>query len=393
MSFVHLVYNKGPRLKTPERITHELAERLGRRYSLQTYDPNEVGTVQPEPGDILIGHPSRYGRAGIFERSFERAGWAKRIVFCPFSHEMPLDAAMIDPLVERADRYLALCGPYWYDTAPRSLVSHWTHKMMRCDLGVNRDDYPVVKGAFNPSGKRRFVYIGNAGPMKGVDFFCRLAEANPQLQFGWIGWIGDHMRPPGTRLSVYRALEKRLQGPNITVHDGQDWRARRAVEIASTYDFLVTCGRSDSNPTTILESASWGLLPVATAQCGYYPEDWLVPIPLDDVAGASLVLQHLNDCPESELVSRREACFRKLDGYFTWDHAAEQVVECIEAKTPVEPDDPAWRERKRRNQRRLRAMRRRYRIEQLLETMRARARRLGKRVFRKVSPGLPSPPA
>jgi len=364
---VHFVYNKGVRLKTPERILYELSQRLARRYRLKTYAIEERGTIVPEPGDILIGHPTRYSDNSIFNRSFYHSGWSKRIVFCPFSYGMPRDAAAIDSLVELADHYLALCGPYWFDTMGESPVSHWQYKTMRCDLGVNRDDYPLIKGSFSPIGKRSFLYIGNAGPMKGVDFFCALAEANPQLKFGWIGWPGPEQRPAGTLRREYDVIEKRLRAGKITVHGGADWREHNHISTAAQYDFLLTCGRSDSNPTTILETSAWGLLPIAPLQCGYYGDDWLINIPLDDVAGASAILNQLSRAPEEELMARRNAGLAKLDRIYTWDHAAEQVMACIDAPTPVRPTDIAWHARKTSNREFLTRLLHHYQRDQRIE--------------------------
>ena len=373
MATVHFVYNTGPRLKTPERITYEIGDRLARAYPLAIYGQHEAGEITPKPGDILLGHPGRYG-ANLFDRAFHKPGWSKRIVFCPFSHGMPRDAAAIDPLVEEAEQVLALCGPYWFDTVDQSLLSHWRFKMMRCDLGVNRTHYPVVKTRFNPPGRRRFLYIGNAGPMKGVDFLCRLIAACPDLDIGWIGDAGAHMRPSGTLRREFHPLERRLQLLATRTHGGRDWRDAAHVKLASDYDFLLTCGRSDSNPTTILETAAWGLIPIAPLQCGYYGDDWLVNIPLDDVAGARAVLLRLNDCPESELVARQQAGFAELDERYTWDNAAQQVIDCIEAPLPHRPTDAAWLLRKRDNKRRLRAILARYTRLQRLEDRLTRRR-------------------
>ena len=322
--------------------------------------------IRPAPGDVLLGHPSRYGE-NIFDRSFREPGWARRIVFCPFSHAMPRDAAMIDGLVEQADFYLALCGPYWFDTADTSLLSHWRYKMMRCDLGLERGDYPLVKTDFNPPGRRRFLYIGNAGPMKGVDYFCTLAEANSGLSFSWIGWPGLEQRPAGTLRGEYAPLENRLRSGPIRVLGGADWRVQSSLSLVAEHDFLLTCGRSDSNPTTILETSAWGLVPVAPLQCGYYGDDWLVNIPLDDLAGTSQILRWLNTCPQAELAARQKTGLERLDTHFTWDHAARQVMACIEAPLPIAPASPQWLETKYRNRAALKQIARSYRRDQTLE--------------------------
>ncbi len=385
---VHFVYNKGFSLKTPERILHELSKRLAHHYHIKTYAIEERGTITPAPGDILIGHPARYSDHSIFNRSFWQAGWTKRIVFCPFSHGMPRDAAAIDGLVDAADCYLALCGRYWFETMGDSLVSHWQYKTMRCDLGVDRDDYPLSKTTFNPPGQRRFLYIGNAGPMKGVDYFCALAEANPDLTFGWIGWPGPGQRPAGTLRREYDPIERRLRAGRITVHGGANWREQDSVGMAADYDFLLTCGRSDSNPTTILEASAWGLVPVAPVECGYYGDDWLVNIPLDDIADASAILRALNRAPDRDLYARRDAGLARIANQYSWDHAAAQVRACIDAPHVAAPTDGAWMARKRINQAALAKMVRGYRRAQRREDAMVWAKAFPRAIARKARSAL-----
>lgn len=367
MSTLHFVYRRGPHLKTPQRITHELAKRLSSKFTLEVHDPGDPGVVEPAAGDILLGHPDRYGEASIFNRSFRQSGWAKRIVFCPFSYGMPLDAAAIDPLVELADHYLALCGPYWTEGMECSPLSHWHYKTMRCDLGIEPADYPRTKFGFNPPRKRRFVYVGNAGPMKGVDYFCDLADANPDLSFHWIGATGDRMRPSGTLRREYARLERRMLSGRIVHHGWADWSNSFCRTLLGQFDFLLACGRSDSNPTTVLEATAIGLLPVATPQCGFPADGWIPNIPLDDVAAASAILHGLNKCPESELLAwhaKADTCMRAT---YNWDRVTQQVIDCIVAPVPRPPSDPAWLGRKAQNQRQLRGMVRKYRCKQAVE--------------------------
>jgi len=367
MTKVHFVYNKGIQLKTPQRITHEIAKRVGKHYPIAVYDPGEKGTIHPADGDILLGHPSRFDDSSLFNRAFRESGWSKRIVFCPFSHGMPLDGAGIDPLVEEADAYLALCGPYWFETMDRSLFSHWSYKTMRCDLGIDLHDYPRIKTQFNPPGQRRFVYIGNAGAMKGVDYFCELSEANPGLDFHWIGGTGQRARPSGTLRRNYFRIERRLLGGPVTAHGAANWRSPAFRNLVSSFDFLLTCGRSDSNPTTVLEATAWGLIPIATQQCGFPGGDWLPMIPLDNVKEAGAILHRLNTCPEAELLLRQEAGLKQLRESYTWDHAAQQVLACIESPTPTPPLDAQWIAAKARNQAVLRAIVRHYKRAQVIE--------------------------
>ena len=110
---VHFVYIKGDHISTPQAITNEVAARLKDRYPLKVYDWNEQTVIQPEPGDILIGHPNRDNPHTVYNLSFWQPGWARRVVFCPFHHAMLEYNGYADPFVVDSDFYLAICGQYW----------------------------------------------------------------------------------------------------------------------------------------------------------------------------------------------------------------------------------------------------------------------------------------
>lgn len=327
---VHFVYIKGDSISTPAAITNEVAARLALRFALKVYDWAERITIHPEPGDVLIGHPSLDDDT-VFNTSFYQPGWARRIVFSPFAHAMLEYNGYTDPFAVEAELYLAICGKYWFDTNESSKTSHWHYKMVHCDLAVNREHFPQIKHSFNPPGRRRFLYIGRPGACKGTDYLAALAQANPTVDFGWCG-------------------QGHIPSPRITAYGLQDFRTTEAKQLVANYDFLITCGRSDANPTTILESAAWGLIPVATLQSGYCGDDWLVNIPLDDVTGASAVLRRLNECPEVELLRRQAAGFHQLDRHYNWDRVTQQICDVIEMPVPNEPTDPTWHARKQTNQ-------------------------------------------
>jgi glycosyltransferase involved in cell wall biosynthesis len=333
---VHFVYVKGNSISTPAAITNEVASRLQGSVDLKVYDWEESNAIIPRPGDILIGHPNRDHPSTVFNKSFYQHGWGRRIIFSPFAHGMMEFNGYTDSFVAAADVYLAICGRYWYDTAEASLASHWLYKMVHCDLAVNRRHFPIIKTCFNEPGRRKFLYIGHTAPSKGTDFLCRLADANHEIDFGWAG-------------------EGRMESHNIKALGRQDFSKPEAQQIVSQYDFLIACGRSDANPTTILEGSAWGLVPVATLQSGYYEDEWLINIPLDDVRGASEVLQKLNACPESTLLARQQAGFKKLDDHYNWDRVALQVKESLQMEIPIAPVSHEWQIRRKANRSAIRA--------------------------------------
>lgn len=340
---IHLVYVKGNSISTPYSITNELARRLSRQAEVRVYDWTETATILPQPGDILIGHPHPH-QSAIFVNSFWQQGWQKRIILMPFHHAMLKYIAWLDPLVEAADAFLAITGKYWIDTMLDTLVSHWQPKIIHLDLAVNRQNFPVIKHQFNPPGKRQFLYIGHTLDYKGFDYLEQLAIRNPELAIGWVG-------------SGRRCTNR------ITTHGILDFTQASSLDLVSQYDFLLTCGRSDANPTTILEAAAWGLIPVCTPQSGYYHEDWLINIPLDQPQAASKILNELNHLSNEQLLRYQAAAQVTLPHHYQWDRFAQQVIDCLTHEMPALPMDGNWLKRTEQNRKALRRIARLTRLK------------------------------
>ncbi|MGN6370806.1 MAG: hypothetical protein ACTHN5_21335 [Phycisphaerae bacterium] len=334
---IHLVYAKGIRTSAPHVITRELSSRLRRHHNVQVYDLAERRVIVPEPGDVLIGHPHQ-DPLSVLTASFAHEGWAKRIIMCPYSHGIPEICAWVDDLVCAADSFLAITGNHWFETMDQSLFSHWKYKTRQLDLAVDPQHFPPLKTRWNPPGKRRFLYIGYSAPAKGTDYLAALADAAPQVHFGWIG---------GGTMTTDRI---EILGPC-------DFNLPDARALVAEYDFLITTGRSDANPTTILEALAWGLLPVCTPQSGYRGQPWLVNIPLDDLPAATRILHDLNAAPEDELQHRVTLGRQELQRHFTWQRFAADVMTAIqEPVAPRPPGQSDWEMRAAHNRRKLREL-------------------------------------
>ncbi|MCF7854710.1 MAG: hypothetical protein K9N51_07930 [Candidatus Pacebacteria bacterium] len=314
---IHFIYAKGKGIRTPWAITNELQCRLSVEYDVVVHDWAEKKVIVPSPGNILLGHPHPEPDT-VFRRSFWQKGWAKRIVMIPFRHEPYInEVAWWDPLVRHADHFLAICGRYWVDTMGTTWVSHWKRNLIQLDLAVDRVHFPRIKEDFSPKGERKFLCISWPAAYKGFDYFLDLVRANPGLSFAWAGQYPE-----------------RVDCPELTKLGYMDFSLEPSKAILAQYDFMLTCGRSDPNPTTILEAASWGMVSICTPQSGYYDEDWLVNIPLDNVQKASAILHDLNECDPAKLALLRRNADHALDSHYTWDRFAADVASCIEAPLP-----------------------------------------------------------
>jgi SAM-dependent methyltransferase/glycosyltransferase involved in cell wall biosynthesis len=311
---IHLVYPHGSAVACPDAIGRHVGSLLAERYPVRLYDWNDVSRIEPERGDVLIGHPHP-ALGTIFRRSMRSAGWRRVIAMCPFNHD-PSQVGFLDSILRQCDQYLALTGSYWFQAIGKSYFSHWLPKMVQVDLAVDRNEFPFIKRKFATPGRRRFLYIGHSGHVKNVGYLSQIARLLPNRDFAWIG-KGDAI-------------------PGVRSLGAQDFSQDSARELAAAYDFMVTVGRADANPATVLEAMAWGLVPVCTPQSGYVGLPGVKTVPLDDAAGAARVLQELQQTPGDHLQRLQSHNQELLQSHFTWDRLVGQIVHAIEDDSAFE---------------------------------------------------------
>ncbi len=311
MTTIHLVYPHQPRISCPDAIGHQLAKRLAQQYTVHLYDWDEIRRIRPGRDDVLLGHPHP-APGTCFRWSARQPGWRRVLMLSPYNHGDPWQVSFLDALLPQCDLYLAITGRFWFETIKDSPYVHWLPKMIQLDLAIDRHDYPILKRRFNPPGKRRFVYIGHSGWTKNTPYLSAIAQAAPDCPIAWIGRGKTpiaHLEPLGF----------------------QNFATETGKSTVAAYDFMLTVGRADANPTTVLEAMAWGLIPVCTPQSGYVGYPSIINVPLDDPEGAAIVLRRLQSLPDTELFQLQAANWRLLDEHFNWDRFASQVIDAIES--------------------------------------------------------------
>ncbi|TCP29377.1 hypothetical protein [Sphingomonas sp. BK235] len=303
---IHLVYPHRDRISAPDVIGRTLLNQLGRDQAIRAHDFDRTYRIDPEPGDILIGHAHPIAHT-VFRRSVRRPGWARRILLEPFNADWQ-QVGFIDAVIDQCDLFLAITGRYWFEDHDGP-TARWKPKMVHVDLAVDRAQYPLLRTEVAPAGQRRFLYIGNDHPGKNLGYLDAIAGA---WQEGTIDWAG-------------RGAPLR----HVTSLGFVDFSTAAGRDIVSTYDFLITVGRADANPSTVLEAMSWGLVPICTPTSGYVDEPAIVNVPLNDVAGACAVLGQLQRAPSEEIIALRTAARTRLDTHYRWDRLVDQVRDAI----------------------------------------------------------------
>jgi len=298
-------------ISSPSANTKYLYEGFSSKMPTLLYDLRERIKIQFKPDDLFIGHPMFpfSGIDGVTELSINQKSRPKLFALISPLHcnlkiktnhinKDYLDA--VENLANKADILFAIMGKYWWDQWDSSPYAHLKPKMVRLDMAIDVKNFPRVKKRFNPKGKRGYLYIGRNDPMKGIDLLSKLL-----LKVGNFprGWIGNGPDIPGVpKISPARTLTPKFMS-----------------QIAEHYDFFITTGMADPNPTTILESMAWGFPVICTPQSGYYATSFRQNIFHKDVPKSVEILRKLQFCDEVDLMRMADEGRNIVECEYTWN--------------------------------------------------------------------------
>jgi len=132
---------------------------------------------------------------------------------------------------------------------------------------------------------------------------------------------------------------------NIKTLGKYDFSSQEAKNIIQEYDFLITVGSADANPTTILEAMSWGLIPVCSVQSGYKGFSSIRNISIDSIDNAVETIEHLQSVPEEQLKKWQQENLTELEKHFNWERFCDQVLSEIENEDSPNLDETNLKQR------------------------------------------------
>ncbi len=298
--------------RSPISVTEHLYSGFSSRMPTLLYHLSERVRIRFKPDDIFIGHPIfpfSPGAVGVTELSINQE--LKSKVFAIISplhcnvevkthhiNKSYLDA--IDRLIPKIDVFFVITGKYWWNQWDSSPYSHWKEKMIRLDMAIEANNFPMIKKRFNSPGKRGYLYIGRNDPMKGIGLLVKLLSELGDYPLGWIGTGPDIPGIP--RISKTRPLTPEFM-----------------KNIAKCFDFFITTGIADPNPTTILESMAWGFPVICTPQSGYYETPYIRNVFHDNIQRSVDILKELQFANETELTHIAEEARFVVEREYTWE--------------------------------------------------------------------------
>ncbi len=316
---IYLVYPHQDKISTPNVIGFRLLKALSKIDSVVPLEWDSFAAISPSPGDILIGHVNP-APGTVMRRSLKRPGWRRKIILQPYAEDMD-QIGFLDAVIDDCDSFLAITGQYWFAKIAESAFKRWHPKMVHIDLAVDQSHFPKIKFKFSEPGKRKFVYIGHDLHYKNLNYLQSLAKELPQFEFHWIG-AGSKREP-------------------LIQHGRVDFSAETGRKLIEEFDFMITVGSADANPTTILEALSWGLIPVCTPTSGYANNPGIVNIPLNDLSTASKILIELNLCADEILRVTQNQGYQQLKEHFNWERFERQVI-CEVSSNEVNSINPEY---------------------------------------------------
>lgn len=214
----------------------------------------------------------------------------------------------------KADWLFGITGPYWYDTMHEGLYGDWKAKFTRVDMAVSPAQHPFVKRRWNPPGKRKLLAVGAYIPYKGLDLIAELARASGV----YLGYYGN------APLEVFRHV------PRFHHYGGALFVQPLIGQIADTYDGFLSLARGDANPTTLLETACWGLTGFCNKESGYWPNAPFLELRLNDLAFNLEQMEWLQTVSEYDLRMRAEQMRDLMVREYNWDKFTTTIWEVMQ---------------------------------------------------------------
>ena len=296
----------------PLSITHHVLQALRGLDEVRFYDWKERVAIPHRPDDVLIGHPFPHDPKRAFNRACLEGTFAARVSMNPLHYGLPEYLQALAPMLDACDHILGITGPYWWNTWSQGPFTRWTPKITRLDMAIEIRHFPRVKRAFNPPGRRKFLFIGNGGIQKGTHLLSQLfGLAQGRHQCVWIG--ADRAFP-----NLERRPFQRLQGDVIE-------------RLAAECDIFLTMGIADANPTTILESMAWGFPVACTPQSGYYKMSEIRELSTTDMAHNLAVLDAFQSADEGELREQADRARSLVESRYTFERFTSTVVDTLRA--------------------------------------------------------------
>lgn len=281
------------------RYLRERAADMG--YAFRLLDMTDDTPLALDRQDIIIGHPW-WGKPNTPMHQ----AWGKDIRAIihmhPFTPIVTTDKAEFRRQMDAAHWRLLITGPLWWDRTASSEWAEYRLRSTRLDMAVDADRHPFVKTTYSPPGKRRALVIGHDAEYKGNDRIARLARLTG-IELGHVGTVSH---------DIFDSV------PHVRRHGPMHLTPDRIAYLCREYDFFISMGRWDANPTTLLETAAWGLIGFSTPGSGYYANEPFIGLRDDDDIYNMRQIATWQNKPVAELQRHAQRVRSEVEQCYHW---------------------------------------------------------------------------
>lgn len=293
-------------IRSPYSITRNLCAFLRTKAEVAYHEWTSSGPISLQPDDVFLGHPN-YPEHTVTQWVFRHGNCRAKCLIHPLHTAMVGDNMPFDAMARWADAIFSIMGPYWYDTLESTPFAHWKPKITRLDMAVDGQHFPYLRTRFKEPGQRRLLYVGSSTPHKNLEFMARLISSMPDVQLDWYGGSSDHQL---ARL------------PNVRTYGWLDLSRPTAQRLVDECDIFVNTSISDANPTTLLEAAAWGIIPLCTKESGYYSDQrndhMFGGLYLEDLDKSIQSVRHWLTVDQETLLVRARANRALVESRYNW---------------------------------------------------------------------------
>jgi len=312
----------------PNSASFNLIKAFKKAGSLKFYDLWEKRAVSMQAGDKFIGLPVQVydGRSWddpsidcVTRRTLEKYNLDGTIIL-PYCHDLRYNQSTTGLIEKHGKNLVILSGKFWTDSWDQSPIRPYVKNLLRVNMGIDPTEYPVIKKSFNPKGKRKYLYIGQAAWYKNTAQLEAIAAAIPGFEGGYIS-TGE-----------IKGWKKIASWADLTT----EFMAKLAEE----YDIFLNTSSADPSPATILENMCFGFAVACTPESSYnYPS--LTRLHVTDTAFNIKQLADLQNTDEKELLRRAEVNRGLAIHHHDWTDITKKIVDFV--NRPVEtPDGQFW---------------------------------------------------
>lgn len=301
----------------PASASFNILNAFKKKGDLKFYDLWEKTTAFIKPEDSFIGLPVQVydGRSWddpsincVTRRTLEKYNLDGTIIL-PYCHDARYNGSTGGLIERHGKNLIILSGKYWTDTWDQSPIRPYVKNLLRVNMGIDVDEYPVIKKKFNPKGKRKYLYIGQASWYKNTAQLEKIAESIPNFEGGYIS-TGE-----------IKGWKKIANWADLT--------PEYMAKIADEYDIFVNTSSSDPSPATILENMCFGFAVACTPESSYdYPS--LTRLHVSDTTFNVKQLQELQNMDDSEVLARAKKNRELAIQNHNWNEITAKIVDFVE---------------------------------------------------------------